>query len=455
MRGEVIDVSLGEVNVNTAGGTRRVDHRECAVRSDTPNVDHGAGGSFVVRGRVEVDPLGSLKVRDGSCGSLANIRSLEPRCRGRLGKLAAKLAEHGGLRTVLDEAECCRIPERTCAAVCEQHLVSVRYAIQLRDTLSDIVNELFHRLLPVRRTDHGGGAIHEIAELLGTHERGARSESPILGEQICRNTNFGHADQPKAPAGFLICRLALGALARCIQMTMQRRVGNDVADLIDTTEMYLRTILDLEEEGITPLRARISERLGHSGPTVSQTIARMERDGLVEVAPDRRLVLSEDGREKATRVMRKHRIAESLLANVIGLDLAQVHDEACRWEHVMSDDVERRLIEVLQDPRTSPYGNPIPGLAQLGLDRTAVTDERLVRLTEIPHGQPTAVVVRRLAEYVQSAPEVIARLREAGVVPDARVTVETKPGSVSIAVAGHDSFELSDEMAHAVQVKQV
>ena len=82
-----------------------------------------------------------------------------------------------------------------------------------------------------------------------------------------------------------------------------------MSDLIDTTEMYLRTIFELEEEGITPLRARIAERLGQSGPTVSQTVARMERDGLLAVEGDRHLELSDDGRAMATRVMRKHRLA--------------------------------------------------------------------------------------------------------------------------------------------------
>jgi len=228
-----------------------------------------------------------------------------------------------------------------------------------------------------------------------------------------------------------------------------------VKDLVDTTEMYLRTIYDLEEEGVVPLRARIAERLEQSGPTVSQTVARMERDGLLRVAGDRHLQLTEKGRDLAVAVMRKHRLAERLLVDVIGLDWENVHAEACRWEHVMSEEVERRLVEVLNNPTTSPYGNPIPGLAQLGIDKDPVTDEKLIRLTEIPNGKPTAVVVRRLAEYVQSDPDVIARLREAGVVPDARVTVETQPGAVLITVAGHSTFELSDEMAHAVQVKQV
>ena len=136
-------------------------------------------------------------------------------------------------------------------------------------------------------------------------------------------------------------------------------------DLIDTTEMYLRTIFELEEEGIVPLRARIAERLHQSGPTVSQTVARMERDGLLTVEGDRHLQLSDEGRQLATAVMRKHRLAECLLVDVIGLDYADVHEEACRWEHVMSEAVERKLLTLLGNPTVSPFGNPIPGLDAL------------------------------------------------------------------------------------------
>nr|WP_269781528.1 metal-dependent transcriptional regulator [Nocardia bovistercoris] len=225
--------------------------------------------------------------------------------------------------------------------------------------------------------------------------------------------------------------------------------------MVDTTEMYLRTIYDLEEEGVVPLRARIAERLEQSGPTVSQTVARMERDGLLLVAGDRHLELTDKGRSMAVAVMRKHRLAERLLVDIIGLDWQNVHAEACRWEHVMSEDVERRLVEVLNHPTTSPYGNPIPGLDELGIAAPSDSVESLVRLSDLPHGHVHAVVVRRLAEHIQTDPEVIGRLREAGVVPDARVTVETKPGSVVITVPGHHGFELPDEMAHAVQVKLV
>lgn len=157
----------------------------------------------------------------------------------------------------------------------------------------------------------------------------------------------------------------------------------------------------------------------------------------------------------AVSVMRKHRLAERLLVDIIGLDWENVHAEACRWEHVMSEEVERRLIEVLNHPTTSPYGNPIPGLDELGLADAPAAEEKLIRLSDLPNGALHAVVVRRLAEHIQTDPEVIGRLREAGVVPDARVTVETKPGAVLITVPGHNGFELSEEMAHAVQVRLV
>ena len=229
-------------------------------------------------------------------------------------------------------------------------------------------------------------------------------------------------------------------------------------DLVDTTEMYLRTIYDLEEEGVVPLRARIAERLEQSGPTVSQTVARMERAGLVRVAGDRHMELTEKGRSLAVSVMRKHRLAERLLLDVIGLPWEEVHAEACRWEHVMSEEVERRLVQVLENPTVSPFGNPIPGLSQLGLDgaRAEAMRHNLVRLTELPMGSAVAVVVRQLTEYVQGDSGLIGRLKDAGVVPNARVLVETSTdGDVTIVVGGHENVELPHEMAHAVMVEKV
>jgi DtxR family Mn-dependent transcriptional regulator len=203
-----------------------------------------------------------------------------------------------------------------------------------------------------------------------------------------------------------------------------------VSDLIDTTEMYLRTIYELEEEGIVPLRARIAERLGHSGPTVSQTVARMERDGLVAVSGDRHLELSGHGRLLATRVMRKHRLAERLLVDVIGLEWEYAHDEACRWEHVMSEKVERKILGLIGDGLESPYGNPIPGLHELGVDGGGDFLTGLTTLTETVDDVARVVTIRRIGEPVQVDPEALALLTSAGVVPGARVEVVRQGGRV-------------------------
>ena len=223
-----------------------------------------------------------------------------------------------------------------------------------------------------------------------------------------------------------------------------------MTDLVDTTEMYLRTILDLEEENIIPLRARISERLGHSGPTVSQTIGRMERDGLVVVEGDRHLELTLDGRRKATHVMRKHRLAERLLADVIGLDWAYVHDEACRWEHVMSEQVERKLLDMLGHPTESPYGNPIPGLEELGDPAAPRFMDGVISIVDVV-GRSTEtfeVVIRRLAEPVQFEPDLLQQLQNAGVVPGATATISAAGSYLLVQVEGFgEGLELPNEVA--------
>jgi len=229
-----------------------------------------------------------------------------------------------------------------------------------------------------------------------------------------------------------------------------------VSDLIDTTEMYLRTIFELQEEGIVPLRARIAERLHQSGPTVSQTVARMERDGLLTVEGDRHLQLTDEGLRLATRVMRKHRLAERLLTDVIGLDWELVHAEACRWEHVMSETVERRLVELLDHPTESPYGNPIPGLDELGetgngedfmhevepLDRVATGSEQV------------RVLVRRISEPIQTDEALMAALRRVGALPDKVVSVTAAAGGVMIG-SGGETAELDTEAASHVFVRRL
>ncbi len=237
-----------------------------------------------------------------------------------------------------------------------------------------------------------------------------------------------------------------------------------MTDLIDTTEMYLRTIYELEEEGIVPLRARIAERLGHSGPTVSQTVARMERDALLSVSGDRHLELSETGRAIATAVMRKHRLAERLLVDVIGLEWELAHDEACRWEHVVSDRVEQRILTLLGDRAESPYGTPIPALADIGgPEAEPFLAGSVASLVSVLPDEPGAgdaggsdsdsgegsgsgsgsghrtgvgadaqVVLRRIGEPAQGDLELLALFASLGLRPGARMTARRSAGEVLV-----------------------
>ncbi len=214
-----------------------------------------------------------------------------------------------------------------------------------------------------------------------------------------------------------------------------------MSSMIDTTEMYLRTVFELEEEGVVPMRARIAERLGQSGPTVSQTVARMERDGLLTLTGERVLELTDKGRLLATRVMRRHRLAERLLVDVLDLDWTYAHEEACRWEHVLSERVERRILALVDDPRESPYGNPIPGLGELGgAPPQAPFREGVVSLTALR--EPGEYLVRRISEPAQYHPEWLALLRAAGLVPGQRARISFSDraiGASPIGAAGADN----------------
>ncbi len=233
------------------------------------------------------------------------------------------------------------------------------------------------------------------------------------------------------------------------------RHNGQVSDLIDTTEMYLRTIYELDEEGILPLRARIAERLHQSGPTVSQTVARMERDGLLTVEGDRHLELTADGRLLATRVMRKHRLAERLLVDVIGLEWELVHEEACRWEHVMSETVERRLLDLLDNPTESPYGNPIPGLDELG--RTTPDEDYLSGLVPLSGAAGSAearVLVRRISEEMQKDEQLMSALRRVGALPEKTVTIVATPEGVLVG-SGGETAEIVLEAADHILVRRL
>jgi DtxR family transcriptional regulator, Mn-dependent transcriptional regulator len=228
-------------------------------------------------------------------------------------------------------------------------------------------------------------------------------------------------------------------------------MGHVSHDLIDTTEMYLRIVLEMEEDGVVPMRARIVEALGHSGPTVSQTVARMHRDGLVDLTDDRRLHLTPEGRRIATAVLRKHRLVERLLVDVIGLELDHAHEEACRWEHVVSDRVEERLVGLLGDPVTSPFGNPIPtrddGTHPLG------PGDGQVALSDVPTSGRARVV--RLGEPAQSPQALLVALVRAGVVAGEEIEVVVDGGSRLVCRPGGDPVRLDEPTTRHVLVAPV
>ena len=182
----------------------------------------------------------------------------------------------------------------------------------------------------------------------------------------------------------------------------------------DTTEEYLESILAIEEEGVVPMRARLVERLGLSAAAVSETIGRLSDHGYVELHGDRSLHLTDKGRSLATTVVRRHRLAERLLVDVIGLEWEKVHREADRWEHAISTDVEEKLVLLLGDPATCPHGNPIPGSKNAGRAYSTKT------LSQAPTGP---ITMRRVSERLETDDEGLRLIATAHLLPGRRATV--------------------------------
>ncbi len=187
-------------------------------------------------------------------------------------------------------------------------------------------------------------------------------------------------------------------------------------------EQYLETILELEESGIVPMRARIVERLGVSAPAVSETVKRLEREGYLVLDSERVLHLTDTGRAYATSMLRRHRLAELLLVDVLRMPWAQVHEEACRLEHAISDSLEAHLVALLGDPGACPHGNPIPGSANV------VESGPLQPLSTVRAG--VACTVRRIDEHLQTQLVHMRELELAGLLPGRQVRVGLPDGAL-------------------------
>jgi DtxR family Mn-dependent transcriptional regulator len=180
-----------------------------------------------------------------------------------------------------------------------------------------------------------------------------------------------------------------------------------------TDEDYLQTFLELEEDGIRPIAARLSERLRISAAAVSEAIHRLVGRGFA-VEQDRVISLTPAGQAAGRAVIRRHRLAECFLVQLLGLPWEQAHREAARWEHVISADVEARMVAVLGDPPVCPHGNPIPGSGRSGPSPTGTP------LAESPPGRVRLV---RISEQAQTDDDAIAFLAAAGLLPGATVEV--------------------------------
>jgi DtxR family transcriptional regulator, Mn-dependent transcriptional regulator len=201
-----------------------------------------------------------------------------------------------------------------------------------------------------------------------------------------------------------------------------------VAEMHDTTEEYLETIFEIEEEGIVPIRARLVERLRLSAPAVSETVNRLVEQGNVELLDNRRLQLTPKGRAIARSIVRRHRLAERLLVDVIGLEWEKAHREADRWEHAISADVEAKLVLLLGDPATCPHGNPIPGSEYIAPDAQ--------RLADIDVGHPFTVT--RIPEELEFAPGLLDFLEESAIQPGrtGMVTASSPDGTITVEIDG-------------------
>jgi DtxR family Mn-dependent transcriptional regulator len=217
-----------------------------------------------------------------------------------------------------------------------------------------------------------------------------------------------------------------------------------VAELHDTTEEYLETILSIEEEGVVPMRARLVERLGLSAAAVSETVGRLVDQGFVELEGDRRLRLTTKGRGLATTIVRRHRLAERLLVDVIGLEWEKVHAEAARWEHAISADVEEKLVQLLGDPATCPHGNPIPGSHHVAPSAPTIA---------LSEAQIGPITVARVSERLEMSGEALVLIAGAHLLPgcDATVvrahadgvTVKTETGEHSVPTRVAESLYVS------------
>ena len=206
---------------------------------------------------------------------------------------------------------------------------------------------------------------------------------------------------------------------------------------------YLEAILELEEEGARVIQARLADRLGVSAPSVSEMVRRLRSEGYLQVTSDRTLSLTDKGRDWATTIVRRHRLAERLLTDLLGLPWHKAHIEACRWEHVISAEVEQLIVDKLDNPLTCPHGNPIPG--------AGAPDLPLVPLSETNAGD--FIRLERVSEELEIDHEALVYLDRHGFIPGAVGTVSTvAPDQTRLVTVAGTTIAVGTSLAHNLYV---
>src|SRR5215467_5692367 len=186
-----------------------------------------------------------------------------------------------------------------------------------------------------------------------------------------------------------------------------------------TVEEYLETIYNMAMEEEVVIGARLAEKFGVSPPTVTEMLKRLVRAGYIEMDIKRQVTLTEAGNQAAEAVLRRHRLTERFLVDMLGMQWHQVHEEACRLEHFISGAVEARVITSLNHPTTCPHGNPIPGLVPNA--RSYLKDQHAVRLSTLAVGQTASILL--ISEVVEDEEALVLYMHEKGLTPGTQLTV--------------------------------
>src|SRR5213592_5254195 len=203
-----------------------------------------------------------------------------------------------------------------------------------------------------------------------------------------------------------------------------------------TVEEYLETIYNMSMEDEVVIGARLAEKFCVAPPTVTEMLKRLVRDGYIEMDTRRQVTLTEAGNQAAEAVLRRHRLTERFLVDILGMQWHQVHEEACRLEHFISGAVEDRVIASLNNPTTCPHGNPIPG--SVANARTYLKDQGAVRLSTLANSEKATILL--ISEVVEDEEALILYLHDKGLTPGTRLTVLTQDSEESD--EGRESFKV-------------